>query len=379
MSGAVSLAGARIFDGRRLWSDRALVIIDGCVAAIATLDAAPRPLTALDGGVLAPGFVDWQVNGGGGVQFDAEPTPEAALAIAAAHAHHGATSITPTLITSSHDRQAAAADAIAEARRRACETIVGAHFEGPHLNPARRGAHDAQLMRPLAADDVALLARADLGRVIATVAPEVVKPEAIQRIVARGVLVSLGHSDADAALAASAFRAGARAVTHLYNAMSPLGHRAPGLVGAALDASPFVGLIADGWHVAPEALRLAVRALGPGRVTLVTDAMATAGSPVNRFLLQGREVRRHDGRLSLPDGTLAGSDLTMDAAVRHMVSVAGVPLAAALQMATSAPARLLGLRDGRGRLLPGGRADVVHLDDALVARAVWVGGRPLAR
>jgi N-acetylglucosamine-6-phosphate deacetylase len=371
-----AIVDARIFDGARLHDDMALCVADGRVAGLVGLADAPARREDAAGLLLAPGFVDWQVNGGGDVLFNETPTPEGAAAIAAAHARFGTTALLPTLITDAPAVQRAAADAVAEAIRRGAPGVVGAHFEGPHLSPSRRGAHDADLMRPMQAADRALLARGDLGRVVATVAPEQVAVADVSALAAAGVVVSLGHSDATYEQATACFDAGARAATHLFNAMSPLSHRAPGLVGAALDhASVWVGLIADGWHAHPAALRVACHAKPPERLTLVTDAMPTVGGVRGSFALNGRRVTREGGRLTLGDGVLAGSDLDMASAVRFMVDVVGVPLTEALAMASLRPARLLGLDAERGRLAAGARADIVALDAGLRPARVWIGGR----
>jgi len=371
---AVALVGARIFDGEAFHDDRALVIDGGRVAAISPLAEAPSARIEAEGLLLAPGFVDWQVNGGGGVLFNEDPTPEGLAAIARAHARFGTTALTPTLISDASDVARAAADAVAEAIKSGVECVVGVHFEGPHLDIRRKGAHEARFLRPMEAADRALIGRPDLGQVIATVAPEAASNEDIAALAKAGVLVSLGHSDADYETAMAAFSAGARAATHLFNAMSPLAHRAPGLTGAALDhPGVAVGLIADGWHVHPAALRLATRAKPAGLATLVTDAMPTVGIAGDVFQLNGRAVSRKDGRLTLADGTLAGSDLDMASAVRFMAREAGVPLGEALRMASLYPARLLGLRD-RGRLDSRSRADIVAIDEDLRVRRVWIAG-----
>lgn len=227
------IAAARIFDGEAL-HENAAVEIDGDRVARLVPRAAGDGAEDLGDATLAPGFVDWQVNGGGGVLFNEAPTPEGVAAIARAHARYGTTALLPTLITDRPEVSDAAADAIAAARRDGAPGIVGVHFEGPHLAAARAGAHDPALIRPMDAADRARTTRRDLGAVVATVAPETVPPEEIRALAAAGVIVSLGHSDCACEDAEAAFAAGARAVTHLYNAMSPLGHRAPGLVGAAL-------------------------------------------------------------------------------------------------------------------------------------------------
>lgn len=372
-----SLLGARIFDGVRILEDRAVVVDGERVVGLVPLSAAVGRRIALDGLLLSPGFVDWQVNGGGGALFNSEPTVEGIAAIASTHARFGATALLPTLITDRPDVARAAAQAMAEAIRRRTPGVVGIHFEGPHLSAARRGAHDGALIRPMTRADRDLLAGPGMGVVVATVASEGAAVDDVRALARAGVRVSLGHTDASYAEAMALFDAGAVAATHLFNAMAPLHHREPGLLAAALErADVWAGLIADGWHVHPAALRVAVRAKAGGRLTLVTDAMPTVGGASDAFLLNGRAVRRKNGRLTLENGALAGSDLDMASAVRFMVTRAGVSLDRALAMATSRPARFLGLRD-RGRLAPGALADIVALDDALAVRRVWIGGGEL--
>jgi N-acetylglucosamine-6-phosphate deacetylase len=373
----LAFAGARLFDGESFIADRALVVdaAAGAILAIAQIADLPAGTKRidLDGGVLAPGFVDLQVNGGGGALFNAAPTPETIATIADAHARTGTTAILPTLIT---DTRAVSRAAIAAARAAiAARTpgCIGLHLEGPHLAAARKGAHRAEWIRPVDDGDLAMLAEAGLPRLLMTLAPETVPPETIRAIVGLGVTVSLGHSDAGLEAGRAAVDAGATGATHLFNAMSPFGHREPGLVGLALaDGRLWCGLIADGHHVHDAAIRIALDAKrGPGRIFLVSDAMPTAGWTGDRFTLDGREVMRRDGRLTLADGTLAGADITLLDAVRHMVRRVGAPLAEALRMASLYPAAFLGLRARFGSLAPGARADLVHLSDELDCRGVW--------
>ena len=376
MSGRRSFAGAAVFDGERLHAPAVLVVEDGVVAGIL-----PEPpggeVVRLDGGVLAPGFIDLQVNGGGGVLLNDAPDLDGIRAICAAHGRLGTTGLLPTLVTDTPAvTRAAIAAGIAAAETRV-PGFLGLHLEGPHLDPRRSGAHDRALIRPMDAGDLAMLrdAAARLPALMVTLAPESVSEAQVAALAGSGVLVSLGHSDTGLAGARAAFAAGARVVTHLYNAMSPLGHREPGLVGAALDAPEVAcGLIADGVHVAPEAIRVALAAKrGVDRVFLVSDAMPVAGTHLDGFVLAGRRVLRGGGRLTLEDGTLAGADIDLAGAVRVLVRVVGTPLEAALAMATRVPAAVLGRAD-LGRLAPGFAADMVHLDEALLLTGVWRAG-----
>jgi N-acetylglucosamine-6-phosphate deacetylase len=373
-----ALCGARVFTGEHFVEDHA-VLLDGD-RILDVLPAASVPAEFcrhdLGGGVLAPGFLDAQVNGGGGVLFNEQRTAQGATAIALAHARHGSTGLLPTFITDSADRQLEAMAAIREAIAAKAPGILGIHLEGPFLATARKGAHDPSLIRALTDGDVDALLDSGIDTVLLTVAAENASPQQIRRLTDGGIIVSLGHSAASYEMAAAAADAGARGVTHLYNAMSPLEHRAPGLVGAALDhGGLWAGLIADGHHAHPAALRIALRAKqGPARLFLVSDAMPLAASPGTTFALNGRTVTRRDGRLTLEDGTLAGSLLTMDQAVKYAVDHLHQPLAEALRMASLYPAQFLRLDRDRGRIAPGFVADMVLLADDLSVRSVWIAG-----
>lgn len=370
--------GAAVFDGAALREGAALAVEGGRVAGVVPeAEAGPGERVRLAGGVLAPGFVDLQVNGGGGIMLDGVAGAEGIARICAAHARLGTSGLLPTLITDAPGAVRAVLEAGIAAAEAGVPGFLGLHLEGPHLDPRRRGAHDAGLIRPMEDADVALYraAAARLPTLVVTLAPEAATPAQVAALSEAGVVVSLGHSGCGLGEARAAFAAGARMVTHLFNAMSGLGHREPGLVGAALDdGRVWAGLIADGVHVAPEAMRVALAAKrGPGRTFVVSDAMAVAGTELDEFRLQGRRVLRREGRLTLEDGTLAGADGDMARGVRTLVREVGVDLAEALRMATTYPAEALRRAD-MGRLVAGGRADVVHLDDALEVAGVWRAG-----
>lgn len=368
--------GAAVFDGTRLHPEAALVVEDGAVAGILPpADIPEGERVRLGGGILAPGFIDLQVNGGGGVLLNDAPDLDCIRTICAAHGRLGTAGLLPTLIT---DRPAVTEAAIAAgiaAARAGVPGFLGLHLEGPHIDLRRAGAHDPALIRPMTDADLALLADA-AGRLpvlLLTVAPAAVTPPQISALTRAGAIVSLGHSEATAAEARAAFDAGARLVTHLFNAMSPIGHREAGLAGAALGAPGVAaGLIADGVHVLPEVIRIALAA-ARGPVFLVSDAMAVAGTDLAGFTLGNRRIARRGGRLTLADGTLAGADIDMAGALRVLVREAGVPPEQALAMATRLPAEAIGRRD-LGRLAPGSPADLVHLDDALGLARVWRAG-----
>ena len=360
--GLIALTGCDVHDGVVLHAGAVLLVEDGAIAGIVGQVPAGAKVRALPPGTLAPGLVDLQVNGGGGVMFNDAPTPEGLRAITAAHRRLGTTTLLPTLITDTPEvTRAALAVAIA------MPGLAGLHLEGPHLAVARKGAHDAALIRAMDEDDLAALCAAaqHLGTLMVTVAAETVTPDQIARLDAAGVVVSLGHSNADFDSCVAAFAAGARCTTHLFNAMSGLGHRAPGLVGATLDGAGAAGIIADGVHVHSAAIRAAVRAKTRGALFLVSDAMAVAGTDLDRFTLNGRTVTRRDGVLTLADGTLAGADLNLPQAMAVMVDKVGVTREAAIAMATSAPARVLRRPGTAGRLVQGAICAVVHLSPDL--------------
>lgn len=340
----------------------AMVDVEGGVI-VAILDRAGPGATDLGGGWLMPGFIDTQVNGGGGVLFNDALSVEGIAAIGDAHRPFGTTAFLPTLISDTHDAIARALDATDAAIAAGVPGVVGAHIEGPVINVGRKGIHDPQHFGVLDDALMELLLTPRRGRVMVTLAPELAPTERIAALARAGVLVSLGHSDATYAEAMAAFAAGVTGVTHLFNAMSPLVHRAPGVVGAALDdPQVYCGLIVDGFHVDDAVLRIALRARPADRMMLVTDAMPCVKAPIRSFVLQGREIRVEGGRCIDADGTLAGSDLDMAGAVRNTVRRLGAPAARAAAMAATNPAAFLGLSRERGTIATGRRADWVQLD-----------------
>jgi N-acetylglucosamine-6-phosphate deacetylase len=373
------LWGARIFDGERLRDDCALVVEGASIQALTGLDDRPRGGEQVDlgGGILSPGFVDWQINGGGGVLFNANPTVEGITAIAAAHRRAGVTAFLPTVVTDAPRVLAAALTAAREAKERV-PGALGVHVEGPFIDPKRKGVHPPEFIRPMLERDADALITSRVGVMVVTLAPASAPLEFIERLAKAGIVVSLGHSDASAEEAQSVFDAGASAVTHLYNAMSQLASRAPGVVGATLaDPRIICGLIADGEHAHALAYRAALAAKGPRGIALVSDAMPPAAGGPDVFELQGRRMIRVGNKLTAEDGTLAGAAITMRDAVDYLVRGLKVPLADALMMATLTPARLLRVDDRIGRLKPGHRADLVHLTDDLQVIEVWASGRGL--
>ncbi|SDA49992.1 N-acetylglucosamine-6-phosphate deacetylase [Mesorhizobium qingshengii] len=381
MSDRFALTGARIFDGDDWHEGHALVVRDGLVEAILPTGALPPDIRVVDtgGGMLAPGFVDLQANGGGGVMLNDHPDVASIETICKAHAPFGTTALLTTLITDTPAITAAAVAAGEAATLRKVPGFLGLHLEGPHLSIARKGAHDPALIRPMTDKDEAMLiaARHKLPVLLTTIAPESVEPARVAALAKAGVIVSLGHSDTGYATASTFAAAGASMVTHLFNAMSQIGNREPGLAGAAIDTGTLsAGLIADGIHVDPVTIKIALRAKqGPARIVLVTDAMATIGTDMTSFTLNGRTIYRKDGSLRLADGTLAGADLDMISAVRYVHRVIGLDLSEALRMASLYPAQAIGQSHRLGRFANGTAADIVALSDDLDIGQVWIGGK----
>jgi N-acetylglucosamine-6-phosphate deacetylase len=373
-----ALTGTRLFDGETIRQDMAVVIDGEMIDSVLPAAKLPAGVATVDlaGGLLAPGFIDAQVNGGGGVLLNEAPTVATVRRMAEAYRVYGTTALLPTVITDDTEIIHKAADAVAAARREKVPGVLGIHIEGPFLDPRRRGAHPPEHIRAITPDDVTWLTRLDCGIVLLTVSPSHVAPETIATLAKAGIIVSLGHSDATAKEAQTALAAGARGFTHLYNAMSQLQHREPGMVGAALaDRDSYCGIIADGHHVDPLALQVAIAAKPRGHIFLVTDAMPPAAGGLGYFALQGRMVVARNGRLELLDGTLAGSIITMDDAVRYCVNVLKLDLAEALRMASLYPAAFLGKDRQYGRIAPDYRADLVHLTDDLAVTRTWIDGK----
>ncbi|MCB2136744.1 MAG: N-acetylglucosamine-6-phosphate deacetylase [Rhodobacteraceae bacterium] len=376
---ATLFEGATVFDGHQLRQGGLLV--DGSRFA-GILPAGERPdgtdAQPLAGGLLVPGFVDLQVNGGDGVMLNDSPTAATIGRMVRAHERLGTLTMLPTLITDRSEVLRATVDAAVRYLAEGGAGIAGLHLEGPHLSIARKGAHDPALIRPMTeADLVALIAaKARLPHLMVTLAPESATPDQISRLSRAGIVVALGHTDSGYQACRTAMAAGATVATHLFNAMSQIGNREPGLAGAVLRSpSCHAGLIADGIHVDPEVIAVAMQAkAGPGQIFLVTDAMAPAGSDISEFTLNGRTIRRENGRLTLADGTLAGADLDMATALRVMTGRVGLALDRALAMATSVPATVMGIQERAGYIEAGQSADFVHLSDDLVVRSVWRGG-----
>lgn len=372
---SVALVNGRVLLGDALVEGVAVVVEGARIAAVVPAAEAKADKTRdLSGTLLLPGFIDTQVNGGGGVLFNDAPTVETIAAIGAAHRAYGTTGFLPTLISDDLSVIAEAIAATDAAIAQGVPGVRGIHIEGPFLNAERKGIHDASKFRLLDDEAFALLTSLKRGRTLVTLAPEKTTPDAIRRLADAGVIVAAGHTNADYDTAAKAFRNGVTGVTHLFNAMSPLNNRAPGMVGAALESEACCGIIIDGAHIHPATLRIALASRPLDRFMLVSDAMPTVGGP-KTFNLQGREITVRNGVCVGPDGTLAGSDLDMAGAVRNAVSMTRLTLPQAANMAARSPAAFLGIENETGSIAPGLHADLVVADDQLNVIETWIGGR----
>ncbi len=379
-SGQHAVAAGTVFDGSNLHHDCAVVIEGHHIAALLPRSELPSPvLTQIlpEGAWLAPGFIDTQVNGGGDVLFNDDPTPDGIAAIVRAHRGFGTTALLPTLISDTPAKMRAALDAI-QLVVPANPSVLGIHLEGPFLSPEKPGVHDPAMFRRPTAEDCEQLTATRAGVTLVTLAPEQVPAGFVGQLAKAGVRVSLGHSMATYAQTKAALAQGLTGFTHLFNAMRQPESREPGPVVAALEApGAWFGMIVDGHHVDPAMLRLALR--GAARPMLVTDAMPTVGGSQSTFMLYGQEIGTRDGRCTRMDGALAGTHLDMASAVRNCVELLGRPLTQALRFASTEPASFLGLGGSLGRIAPGYRADLVAFDPRHIQiHATWVAGRPVA-
>lgn len=374
----LAVTARTLFDGESLRTDCTVIVESGRVAAVLSGRERPAGIQVQelpDNEWLAPGFIDVQVNGGGDVLFNDNPTPEGIRAIVAAHRRFGTTAMLPTLITDQDSTMRYARDAIEQAMRSE-PGVLGIHFEGPFISPEKPGVHDPDLIRPPDFFHRDLVTGLPSAATVVTLAPEVLPDGFMQALRSSGVRMALGHSMATYDETKAAIAGGVTGFTHLFNAMRPLMAREPGPAGAALETRAcWYGLIIDGFHVAPAMLRLAL--CGAGSPMLVTDAMPCVGGKKPDFMLQGRRIQTRDGRCMTEDGTLAGSAIDMAAAVRNCVQLLQMPLQSALRLASRTPAEFLGMGDSLGRIAPGYRADLVAFqpDDVRVT-ATWVAGQP---
>lgn len=378
------LLGARVFTGEGVLDGHAVVLDDERIVAVVPRQDAPvgiTPRTLPSDTLLAPGFIDLQVNGAGGVLFNESPTVDAALAIAATMRRTGTTGLLPTFITDTPDLTTRACAAASEAMARPGGGVLGIHLEGPFISPERPGVHAPRYIRQPEPSDLesltALAAQLSCagGRLLMTLAPECVEDAILRRLSDAGAVLFAGHTTASFERAMEAVAAGVRGFTHLFNAMPPVLGRQPGPVQAGFSADEaWCSVIVDGHHVHPANLRQLLKAKPPGKVLLVTDAMPPVGTHESTFTLYGLTILRRDGRLVTEDGTLAGADIDMSAAVRNCLRLLGLPLEEALRMASLYPAQVLGLEGRLGRLAAGHRADLTLLREDLSVQATWVGG-----
>ncbi len=370
------ISARRLFDGSD-WREDCVVVLDGeRIEALLPRQEVPADSLLQLPGTLAPGFIDLQVNGGGGVMLNSQPDREGVERIAGGHRATGTTAMMPTVVSDRPQVQAAAVNAVREAIAAGNRAVLGVHIEGPFFEPAKRGTHHPDMIRAPGDADIDWLCRqADLPLIL-TLAPEHVEPGQLRRLSEAGVLLCAGHTDADYEQICQAVANGLRGFTHLYNAMSQLGSREPGTVGAALDHDElWVGIIADGHHVHPASLRIACAAKPRDKVFLVTDAMATVGGEQPWFEIYGERIEVRDGRLVNSEGALAGAHIGMIDAVRIATEDMGLALEHSLAMAGANPAAFLGLERELGHIGPGYRADLVHFDRHYAVRDTWIAGQ----
>jgi len=370
-----ALTNCRVVLRDEVRSDLCVVIDNGRIAAVA--EQAPAGVNRIDlgGELLLPGFIDVQVNGGGGRLFNDDPSVDTIAIMAAAHRRFGTTGLMPTLISDELSVVERAIAAVGEAIESGVPGVLGVHIEGPFLSSTRRGIHLASMLQSFDDGFIDFLCAPHQGRTLLTIAPECITPKQISRLVESGVIVCAGHSDADYETVRAAIDAGMSGFTHLFNAMSQLTPRAPGMVGAALeDRSTYAGIIVDGHHLHPATFRVGLQAKGTGRLMLVTDAMPTVGAEDQEFMLQGRAIRRDGDKLLSQEGVLAGSTLTMATAVANAIEQGGIDLPAAVEMATRTPAQFLGIAGETGAIEIGLRADLIAMRDDFIVTRAWIEG-----
>jgi N-acetylglucosamine-6-phosphate deacetylase len=372
-----ALINARVLAAQG-WRDDVAVIVEGeRIRELVGARDIPAGIRThdLSGRMVLPGFIDCQVNGGGGILFNNVATVEGIRAIGAAHRRFGTTGFLPTLISDTIDTMRTAIAAADAAIAEAVPGVLGVHLEGPFISRERKGVHAEKFLHAPDADELRVAESLQRGKTLLTVAPECMAPDAIRNLVAAGVIVAAGHTNADYATVRAALDAGVRGFTHLFNAMSPLTSRAPGVVGAALDdPDSWCGVIVDGHHVHAASLRIALRAKPRGKLFLVTDAMPPVGAGNPAFVLDGETITARDGICQTAAGTLAGSALSMIDALRNTVEMLGVPLEEAARMASTYPADFLGLGATHGRIEAGFRADFTVVDRDLRLTETWIGG-----
>lgn len=377
------MTGVTLINGQVLtaagWRDELAVHVEGehIAELLAPSDSQSNgtEIHDLTGRYLLPGFIDCQVNGGGGVLFNDQPNVNGIRAIAAAHRRFGTTGLLPTLISDSSAVMRRAITAIESAIGQHAPGVLGIHIEGPYLAPARKGVHNINSLHAPNTAEIELATSLRHGRTLLTLAPERVSLETLHAFTEAGVIIAAGHTAGDYAAIRYALDHGVRGFTHLFNAMSPLGSREPGAVGAALeDHASWCGVIVDGRHVHPATLRVALAAKPRGKVFLVSDAMPPVGSAQQTFTLNGETISVRNGACETATGVLAGSILSLRDAVRNCVQLLGLPLEEAVRMASTYPADFLGLEKSHGRIAAGYRADFTVMDADFTVHETWIGG-----
>jgi N-acetylglucosamine-6-phosphate deacetylase len=367
-----AFAATHVFTGTELLADATVHVRDGRVVDVKP--GVSSDAKVLDG-LLAPGLVDVQVNGGGGAMFNDAPTVETLRTITEAHARFGVTAIMATLISDERGKIATAFAAVEQAIRERMPGLLGLHLEGPWLSAPRRGVHPERFLRALDAEDMRQLTQKRSFPVIVTLAPEHASPEDVKALADAGVTVSIGHTAASHEDVEALLAAGATGFTHLFNAMPPLEGRKPGPVGVALaNREAWAGLILDGIHIHPVSARAAFAAKSARKLMLVSDAMATVGAKEPAMMLFGERIAVTDGALRTPAGTLAGAHLDLSMAARNAMAMLGASREEALRMTSLTPAEFLHRDRDHGRIAVGGRADMVLFSPDLDVRHVWIAG-----
>lgn len=363
----------KLFDGKTIKTNQMISVDCGKIHSIESAQFEGDAIQLR--GLVGPGFIDVQVNGGGGLLFNNEPSLNTLATMSRAHQQFGSTAIVPTLITDDLATMELAANAVSSAIAQKMKGIIGIHFEGPHLSQPKKGIHPAKHIRKISAHEMALFTRKDLGVVCVTLAPENVSVESIKELVHANVKVCLGHSNASAAQTFAALEAGATGFTHLFNAMSPLQSREAGMVGAALlDSNSYCGLIVDHEHVDAKSCQLAIKCKSSERIMLVTDAMSHVGSDQKELEFAGMQISRQGNKLTIEGGRLAGSALDMASAIRNSINDLHCSTEDAINMASATPATFLGLQKQKGYLAPGFDADWVVLNEQFYVKATYING-----
>jgi N-acetylglucosamine-6-phosphate deacetylase len=373
-----ALSNGKIFTGSEWLNQCAIIIEHEKIIALCHENNLPKNIDLridLKEQRLIPGLIDTQVNGGGGVLFNDAPSLVTLRTMGAAHRQYGTTGFYPTLISDDLDVMEKAIAAVAHAIAVKIPGVLGIHLEGPFLNPERKGVHNAEKFKIIDETAFQLLSSLKVGKTLITIAPELTTPEIISRLVNAGIIVAAGHSAANYDQTQIALNAGLSSFTHLFNAMTPLTSREPGMVGAALASeNAWCGIIVDGFHVHPATVKIAQAAKTKGKMILVTDAMPSVGASDKSFMLNGEIIRSEKGRLATANGTLAGSDLNMLAAIKNAVEMVGIKLDEAIRMASTYPAAMMGIANKYGAISVGHNASMILIDENYKLMRSWIDG-----